>query len=178
MSRTYRTEIGDFFEILKNMYSQKRAEDPDFLFAVQQNVVQAAAQNVLKTTIGVSEKAAAGMKMELSMSRRKKTVKKYLGDDDDDDGDNTTSFVGGGPEESKMNPDEALNHALLKLTTIMVREQNFIMEFFGISKSLPIVVTSSDMNSDQSDDSVETWQNSLSIPRQAFKDAKAEKRIK
>ena len=98
----------------------------------------------------------------------------------DDDEENRSSIVSNDDDQQRMNPDEALGHALLKLTTLMVREQNFLIDFFGIIKgSVPVVSSTISENFPAIDENadVSSWQLNLGLPRQQFKDPKAEKRI-
>lgn len=156
------------------------------VFANIGNNVTIAASNALKNAIGVSEKPGGGMRIDLFKKKEKK--KEANGDDEDEEGN---SFSNDGQEDSRMNPDDAMNHALLKLTNIMVREQNFLMDFFGIAKQTVLVVSgnsqsnpelaitsTSNLENGEENLDVDVWQNNLSIPRQAFKDPKAEKRIR
>ena len=110
---------------------------------------------------------------------KKKERKKEAKDGEEEDYENSAID---NQDDSKLTPDEAMNHALLKLTTIMVREQNFLMDFFGIVKTATAVTTTSHSNINLTEqleeETLETWQNSLCIPRQAFKDQKAEKKIR
>lgn len=153
------------------------------MFANIGNNVGIAASNALKNAIGVTEKPGGGMRIDLFKKKEKKKEAK----DDDEDEDEGYSFTTGEQEDSRMNPDDAMNHALLKLTNIMIREQNFVMDFFGIVKHTRLVVSGSSHSNpeiategetaENGEESLETWQNNLSIPRQIFKDPKAEKRI-
>lgn len=127
--------------------------------------------SVVKTAIGVSDKTTGGIRLEL-FKKKKKEAK-----DEDDDDDNSMT---GSDAEERMNPDEGLGHALLKLTNIMVREQNFIMDFFGIVKHVaPVVVSATQSEPPElaGEETYESWQALISTPRQAFKDPKGEKRI-
>ena len=134
------------------------------MFATTTNNVTLAAQNALKNAIAATDKAAGGIKMDLFKKKDRK--KEFKEDVEDDDGFEVDVH------DTKMTPDEAMNHALLKVLNIMVREQNFLMDFFGIGK------TNSPQQTQSEEESLETWQNGLSIPRKAFKDPKAEKRLR
>jgi hypothetical protein len=82
-----------------------------------------------------------------------------------------------------MSPDEAFGLSLIKLTMILVREQNFLFDFFSLSKvkNIPVASTISSSfpiidDEDINEDTIQLWQSQLSQPRQVFKDQKAEKR--
>ncbi|KAJ3364894.1 Exocyst complex component 1 [Kappamyces sp. JEL0680] len=177
LSRTYRREIGDFLEILRNLHMSKKMDESDFLFALPTTTVTTAASNVLKSAIGVSEKSSGGMRLDI-FKKKPKTARNEASVPEDDD-DDRASVVSADEDQQRMGPDEALNHALYKLTSIMVREQNFLMDFFGLVKQAVPVVTTATMTDmpDLEEDGVDNWQRMLAIPRQQFKDPKAEKRI-
>jgi hypothetical protein len=65
----------------------------------------------------------------------------------------------------------------------MVREQNVLMDFFGLlKKNVSDTSTSGGAYSltslnDTTEDGIDRWRQNLSVPQQMFKDAKAEKRI-
>ncbi|EGF77307.1 hypothetical protein BATDEDRAFT_91658 [Batrachochytrium dendrobatidis JAM81] len=94
------------------------------------------------------------------------------------------------PEE-RMTPDEerfnilpaAVGHALLKMVNIMVREQNFIIDFFSIIKSSELsnaastLQISAEATSSILSVSLQSWQEDLGRPREPVKDPKAQKRI-
>ncbi|KAI8916885.1 exocyst complex component Sec3-domain-containing protein [Entophlyctis helioformis] len=91
------------------------------------------------------------------------------------------------PEE-RMMPDEAVGHALLKLVNIMVREQNLVVDLFSMTKTSiggPQVASSTATGEPESPAAVMSptlltipaWQDELGKPREAFKDAKAQKRV-
>ncbi|KAI9205813.1 exocyst complex component Sec3-domain-containing protein [Polychytrium aggregatum] len=66
--------------------------------------------------------------------------------------------------EDRMTPDQALGHALSVIVPIIIREQNFMTDLFGLSKSF-----------EESDS--KSWQETLDRPRPASKDVKTSKRI-
>ncbi len=141
------------------------------VFAVPITTVTSAASNVLKSAIGVSEKSTGPKK------KVKKTSESVVREEVEDD--DHASTYSADDDQQRMGPDEALNHALLKLTTLMVREQNFLMDLFGLVKLAVPVVTSTTMTEfpEIDMDSAEEWQRTLALPRQPFKDPKAEKRL-
>jgi hypothetical protein len=57
----------------------------------------------------------------------------------------------------------------------MVREQNFLMDFFGIIKKTPDLSTVNEHF--DSTEEMRSWQDALNTPHELFKDPKAEKRI-
>jgi hypothetical protein len=64
----------------------------------------------------------------------------------------------------------------------MVREQNVLMDFFGLVKKnvsdTADKTTASTLSlNDNCVEDVDSWRQNLSVPQQIFKDAKAEKRI-
>ncbi|KAJ3276670.1 hypothetical protein HDV01_004203 [Terramyces sp. JEL0728] len=198
VSRAYRKEIGEFLEAIKTQHLLKKVaqEDLDFLF-IGHVSVSSAATNVLKNAVGISDKSSGGIKQKFENWRIKKAKKGNGMKDDDDDEDEadmkrgmkrSDSIASGGTglngDDDKMSPDEALGHALLKLTNIMIREQNFLMDFFGIVKNVAILAHSpgagtvlDDQNTEDEAETLQKWQSALSQPRQVFKDPKAEKRI-
>ncbi|KAJ3254540.1 hypothetical protein HK103_007094 [Boothiomyces macroporosus] len=197
VARAYRKEIGEFLEAIKTQHLSKRTgqEELDFLF-IGHVSVSSAATNVLKSAVGISDKGTGGIKQKFENWRIKK-VKKGNGfkeEDDDDESEpdakrglkRSDSIASGatGLDDDRMSPDEALGHALLKLTNIMIREQNFLMDFFGIVKNVAILSSSpatgaapDDQATEDEAESLQKWQSGLSQPRQTFKDPKAEKRI-
>ena len=121
IAKTYKSEIREFLDALKQQFLNRKltAEEADFLFtSLQGSTVSAAATNVLTKLDwrGKKSKGVAGV----AHSAR------------DEDAENDSIAP---TDDQKMNPDEALGHALLKLTTVLVREQNFIMDFFGMVKT-------------------------------------------
>ncbi|KAH6589898.1 hypothetical protein BASA61_005440 [Batrachochytrium salamandrivorans] len=93
------------------------------------------------------------------------------------------------PEE-RMSPDEAVGHALLKMVNIMVREQNFIIDLFGILKgsegsnsTTPTISVAGNSPGEPNSSSpttkvsLQAWQDDLGRPREPIKDPKAQKRI-
>jgi hypothetical protein len=140
-------------------------EELDFLFASQtSNVVTSAASNVLT-------------KLDWRVKKGNKNSSTNLLAKSEEEGEQDSII---GPDDQKMNPDEALGHALLKLTNVMVREQNFLMDYFAVVKSSqPVVSTISSVPPILGEENMDVsqWQAWLSQPRQPFKDPKAEKRI-
>ncbi|KAJ3320672.1 hypothetical protein HDV06_005080 [Boothiomyces sp. JEL0866] len=198
VARAYRREIGEFLEAIKTQHLLKKnaQEELDFLF-IGHVSVSSAATNVLKNAVGISDKGTGGIKQKFENWRIKK-VKKGNGlreEDDDDESEpdgkrglkRSDSIASGGGitgDDDKMGPDEALGHALLKLTNIMIREQNFLMDFFGIVKNVAVLTHSpaagtvlEEQAPEDESESLQKWQSALSQPRQIFKDPKAEKRI-
>lgn len=185
VSKIYVQEIGDFLDILARLHMQRKInpEDLDFLFGSHGNN---SAATVLKTAINVTDKAA-GIKHKLDWRKKKEGRRSggnILKEDDEDEEEGRDSIASVDQGDQKMHQDEALGHALLKITNLLVREQNFLIDFFGLVKAtVPVVqssVTGSAPNLDEDDSSPEgiaNWQSMLSQPRQPFKDPKAEKRI-
>ena len=142
---------------------------------------QSTASTVLKTAIGVGEKSGGLFAFKRKNKKNDHSSNhstSVMGKEDEDD-DDTGSIMENANDE-RMSPDEALGHALLKLTTIMVREQNFITDFFGIVKTpqLAVVKSTVDLTAvGDEEETLEKWQENLGAPRQPFKEAKAEKRI-
>jgi hypothetical protein len=153
ISTTYAREIGDFLEILRNLMNRK-SEDMDFLFTNTNNSV------IKSAMVGVTEKPK---KLDWRRKRRESV---------DEDRSSVTSEM-----DEKMNPDDALGHALLKLTNLMAREQNLLIDFFGLVKGTAPVVSTTTANFPTDEDDVSQWQGLLGTPRQPFKDPKSEKRI-
>ena len=166
IAKTYKSEIREFLDAMKQQFLNRKltAEEADFLFtSLQGGTVSAAATNVL-TKLDWRGKKAKGGGPATHASR-------------DDDADNDSIAP---TDDQKMNPDEALGHALLKITTVLVREQNFIMDFFGVVKTAVPVVSAQSSASPlplEEEMDVTAWQMQLSQPKQIFKDSKAEKRI-
>jgi exocyst complex component 1 len=138
---------------------------------------QSTATTVLKTAIGVGEKSGGlfAFKKKNKKSENSSHTSGALGDEEDEI---ESSMMDN--NEERMSADEALGHALLKLTTIMVREQNFVTDFFSIAKNVPPAVVKSTMDltaTTEEEETLEKWQENLGVPRQPFKESKAEKRI-
>jgi hypothetical protein len=90
--------------------------------------------------------------------------------------------------EDHMSSDEAIGHILLKLGTLMVREQNFLDDFFAIVKKsqepksadsefAPLTPYEEEEKVDGSVEELRKWQEKLVILHDGFKDPRAEKRI-
>ncbi|KAJ3295740.1 Exocyst complex component 1 [Borealophlyctis nickersoniae] len=125
--------------------------------------------------------------------------------DDEDDGDDSGSIrghrrgisetYGGGKggtslvsldvgADEKMAPDEAVGHALSMLAPIMVREQNFISDLFGLHhKSRNFTGSATDLLSPSPATPAPptpvnpNWQHELDRPREPIRDVKVQKRI-
>ncbi|KAL2918232.1 hypothetical protein HK105_202159 [Polyrhizophydium stewartii] len=153
---------------------------------------------------------STGIKQKLESWRpyRKKTARSddassiATGDDDEgkpsryDLGSLKNSSIAGSmasmdlsPEE-RMTPDEAscvqaVGHALLKMVHIMVREQNFIIDLFSITKGVKGMGSGSLVSSAVEEEpmspsgpmSLQSWQDDLGRPREPIKDPKAQKRV-
>ena len=165
IAKTYKSEIREFLDAMKQQFLSRKltADEADFLFtSLQGSAVSAAATNVL-TKLDWRGKKAKGAA---------NTAHTKEGDSE------TDSIVQN--DEQKMTPDEALGHALLKITTVLVREQNFIMDFFSVVKSAAPVASPDPSASPavaEEELDIVAWQTMLSQPKQIFKDSKAEKRI-
>ncbi|KAI8903121.1 exocyst complex component Sec3-domain-containing protein [Gorgonomyces haynaldii] len=175
MGRCYNREISEFLEVLKNNHIAKKSqqEENDFLFVNQQVSVSSAATNALKSAIRTQATERLGIKQKLEslkIGKRKEeeiTPRQRQGSIGSVDSQ----------QEDKMSPDEALGHALLKLASIMVREQNFMMDFFRIVKKQEESPLEPEPEDIGSVDSLRKWQDALIQPHHMFKDPKAEKRI-
>lgn len=178
MGRAYSKEIQDFLEQLKSNMARKPQEDHDFrilflklVFAGPIVTVSSAAQNVIKSAIkaGKDGQERLAIKQKLEGLRSRKNILEV---------ENSASVHSADMDDidDKMQPDEAVGHALLKLAAIMVREQNFLMDFFGIIKKPVTNVLESSLELDTMEE-MRTWQESLNAPHELFKDPKAEKRI-
>ncbi|KAI8900951.1 exocyst complex component Sec3-domain-containing protein [Globomyces pollinis-pini] len=189
ISRTYKKEISDFLEMLKTLHIKKPSvEEKDYLFlGLGHMTVSSAATTAFKTAIAVTDKTTGGIKHKFENWRVKK-LKNMTGIVNDDDDDDTSSKPGQlkrnesnssfGEDDQRMTPDEALGHALLKIMAILVREQNFMTDFFALLKSnVDTTLKDKEENLDE-EQIIQNWQMNLSQSRPAFKDPKAEKQIR
>lgn len=172
MGSAYSREIHDYLEVLKNNFECRKFVE-DFLFTVHVNTVSSVASNAIKA---MKPYDMGGIKQKIEAMRKKK------------DEDTPLKHGASGislSEEEKMNPDEALGHALLKLSAIMVREQNLIMNLFGLVRKVDDGPTSiiaavdleDELEEETSESKLAEWQNGLNIHHELFKDAKTEKRL-
>ena len=137
-----------------------------------------AAANAIKTAIRANQDKL-GIKQRLENMRNKR---RQLAEEDDHGLKPSPSqtSIDSGAGDDKMPPEEAIGHVLLKLASLMVREQNFMMEFFKIVKKFgdtEEVAESIDPEEMGSIDSLKKWQENLLTAHHIFKDPKAEKRI-
>jgi hypothetical protein len=144
--------------------------------------VSAAATNVIKSGIrSVANAEKFSMRQRFEMMRNRRERIESIGVELDTDGASV---------EHQMAADDAFGHLFLKLTSIMVREQNVLTDFFGIIKRhVASNLSISDSQNKRKEslkspialeafpETAEKWQMSLSVPRPIFKDSKVENRL-
>ncbi|KAJ1332811.1 hypothetical protein BSLG_008440 [Batrachochytrium salamandrivorans] len=206
IARPYKRETQEFIEILKSQHTQRKVavEEMEFLFSGSGVSVSSVASNAIKSAIrsGASNLSTLGKSVDyndpsggthLGEDGLKETISKA---NHHEFGSLKNSSLAGSstsldlsPEE-RMSPDEAVGHALLKMVNIMVREQNFIIDLFGILKgsegsnsTTPTISVAGNSPGEPNSSSpttkvsLQAWQDDLGRPREPIKDPKAQKRI-